>query len=94
MKKANILLCLAAGLLGGLLSHFVWIQLVHAQSHATAPKELRAQSFVLVNGDGEVRAVLTYAKPEDAPVAVKLYNADGREIWSAGGRTITQLARH
>jgi hypothetical protein len=57
MNKRNVVLSFAAGLLGGAISHYLSPQLVHAQSQA--PKELRAESFVLVNEKGIVLGTLS-----------------------------------
>jgi len=40
---------LAAGLLGGILSHYAALVLVHAQTQTTPTKEISGQRFVLVN---------------------------------------------
>jgi hypothetical protein len=48
----NVGLSLTAGLLGGVLSHYVSPESVHAQLKAAFPKEIAAQSFVLVNERG------------------------------------------
>jgi len=57
MNKRNIVLSFAAGLLGGAISYYVSPQLVHAESQA--PKELRAQSFILVNEKGTILGTLS-----------------------------------
>ena len=59
MKKLNLALSIAAGLLGGVLSHYVWTQPVQAQARKPAPKEIRAQSFVLVNDKDQVEGVFS-----------------------------------
>jgi hypothetical protein len=48
-RKLNLGLSIAAGLLGGFLSHYISPMPVHAQTQAAPPKEIRAQSFVLVD---------------------------------------------
>jgi hypothetical protein len=53
-RAMNVGLSLAAGLLGGVLSHYVSPESVHAQLKAAFPKEIAAQSFVLVNEKGRV----------------------------------------
>ena len=92
MKKLNLGLSIAAGLLGGVFSHYVWTQPVQAQNQAPAPKELRAQSFVVVNDRGEIQAVLTFGKPKDDRTTVKLYDSKGREIFTAGGDQLRPLS--
>jgi hypothetical protein len=81
--KRNLALSLAAGILGGLISHQLSTPLVHAQAQPAAPKEIRAERFVLVNERGAVLGTLT---EEAGRPSLKLFAADGREIWSAGGK--------
>jgi hypothetical protein len=82
MNKRNVVLSFAAGLLGGTISHYVSPQLVRAQSQA--PKELRAESFLLVNEKGIVLGTLS---DEGGRPSLRLFDERGREIWRAGGRT-------
>ena len=81
MNKRIIVLSFAAGLLGGVVSHYLSPELVHAQSQA--PKEIRAENFVLVNAKGTVLGTLS---DEGGRPSLKLFDARGQEIWSAGGR--------
>ena len=82
-RKLNLSLALAAGLLGGLLSHYITPAPVLAQTQA--PKEMKSQSFVLVD---EKNNVVGTFKPLDDPIAgaptVVLLNRNGRELWRAG----------
>jgi hypothetical protein len=82
MKKRNIVLSFAAGLLGGVISHYLSPELVHAQSQG--PREFRAERFVLVNEKGSVLGTLSN---EGGRPSLKLFDEHGREIWSAGGQT-------
>ncbi len=84
-KPSSLWLSLAAGLLGGVLSHYAWTQPVHAQSLASAPKEMRSQSFVLVDDKGAVQGVLSFDEAKNFPTTIKLLDGKGHEIWSAGG---------
>jgi hypothetical protein len=86
-------LSLAAGLLGGLFSRYVNPTTVHAQ---TAPIEIRAQKFTLVDKNGTVRGVFAVA---DDPTQkgghplIRLFDIGGREVWSTSpplGRFATQ----
>jgi hypothetical protein len=94
-KHLNLALALAAGLLGGLLSRYIAPPTAFAQNQAPVTKEIRAQSFVLVDPAG--RTIATF---EPDPGLVRLSRLDaaqpltgrillldsvGREIWSAGG---------
>ena len=92
MKKMNIGLSIAAGLLGGIFSHYVWTQPVQAQNQLPAPKEVRAQSFVVVNEKGELQGVLTFGEPKNGRTSVKLFDSNGREIFSAGGSPMRPLS--
>jgi hypothetical protein len=83
MNKKSVVLAFAAGVLGGMASHYLSPQLVHAQSQALPATEIRAASFVLVNEKGVVLGTLA----EDAGrPAIRLFDQHGREIWSAGGK--------
>ena len=92
MKKLNIGLSIAAGLLGGIFSHYIWTQPVQAQNQTPAPKEVRAQSFVVVNEKGETQGVLTFGEPKNGRTSVKLFDSNGREIFSAGGSPMRPLS--
>ena len=87
MKKLNVPLSIAAGLLGGLLSHYIWTPPVHAQSAESAPKEIRAQSFVLVDSKGVAQGVFSVDESGRIPT-IKLHDGYGQEIWQAGGSGI------
>jgi hypothetical protein len=56
-RTLTLALTLAAGLLGGTLSRYVNPTTVFAQAQSTAPKEIRAQRFTLVDEKGNVRGV-------------------------------------
>jgi len=92
MKKLNLGLSIAAGLLGGIFSHYVWTQPVQAQNQAPAPKELRAQSFVVVNDKGEIQGVLSFGEPKGDRTRINIYDSKGREIFTAGGDQLRPLS--
>lgn len=86
-RKLNLTLALAAGLLGGVLSRYLAPLPVLAQ---TGPaKEIRAQSFVLIDGNNNVVGTFT-ASPLAAPgkpiqnQTVILLDRNDKEIWRAG----------
>jgi hypothetical protein len=91
MKKLNVVLSIAAGLFGGVLSHYVWTQPVQAQARIPAPKEIRAQRFVLGNDKDEVEAVFSFDQSRLGRPIVKLFDSEGHEIWSAGGDPLRPL---
>jgi|SRR5579864_8454785 hypothetical protein len=85
MKKLNLALSIAAGLFGGILSHFAWTQPAHAQTLPSAPKEVRSQSFVLVNDKGDIEGTFSFDDSKNGFPTIKLSDGSGREIWRAGG---------
>lgn len=86
MKR--ILLTVAAGFLGGMLSHYAFVTPpTHAQE-VVPPKVIRGQSFVLMNERGEVGGTFTF-DDQGRPI-IRLFR-QGREIWSAGGNIMRPL---
>jgi hypothetical protein len=85
LKPFALTLALAAGFLGGSLSHYLWPAPVQAQ--AQTPKELRAQSFILEGPDGKTLGVFSMELPRpgrpdrELHCAIRLYDQRGREIW-------------
>jgi len=94
-KRLNLVLALAAGLLGGLLSRYIAPPAAFAQNQSPVAKEFRAQSFMLVDPDGRTVATLapeslwSMARQHDANGVrigrIVLMDSVGREIWSVGG---------
>ena len=82
-RKTNLILALAAGLLGGLLSRYMNPIPAYAQTQS-APKEIRAQSFVLINEQGTPLGLLGF-DPNGVPI-IKLLDERGRTIWSTQPR--------
>jgi hypothetical protein len=82
--KANWILCLAAGLIGGVVSHYALVQPVEAQVFTRAPREVRAQSFVLENAQGQTEATILTRQYRGNDV-VEIVGKDGRVLWGAGG---------
>jgi hypothetical protein len=83
-QKLNLGLSLAAGLLGALLSHYVSPELVHAQTQIVPAKEIKAQSFVLVDGQGTTAGVIGFDK--DGNASIKLLDKAGKIVWTAGAK--------
>jgi len=81
-----LILALTAGLLGGLLSHFVISTPVHAQASQRSEKEFRAQSFTLVDENNKVVATFkpSVELQQGKKFDVVLLDQNGREIWRAG----------
>jgi hypothetical protein len=78
----NIGLSLAAGLLGGFLSHYISPRLVHAQAEPVPTNEIRAQGFILVNADGTPAGIFGFEKGR---ANVVLLNSAGKVVWRATG---------
>jgi hypothetical protein len=64
-NKLSVALALAAGLLGGLLTRYVAPPAAFAQNQASVSKEIRAQSFTLV--DSSDRVVGTFTSESAGP---------------------------
>ena len=98
-QKWTLVIALAAGFVGGAISNRFSLVPVHAQNSNASPKEIRAQSFVLV--DPSDRALGTFTVEPLVPQYVKgrpvvephvvLRDSEGREIWRAGGSAIRPL---
>jgi hypothetical protein len=82
---------LAAGLAGGLISHYINPTAVFAQAPRPAPKEIRAQSFVLVNAQGTPLGIMGI-DPQGWPI-IKLVSDRGNTIWSTRAHLLSQNER-
>jgi hypothetical protein len=81
----TLTLALAAGLLGGTLSRYVTPTTVLAQDQSTAPREIRAQRFTLVDEHGTVLGVFGLDSPEQGSnPTIRLFEESGREVFRAG----------
>ena len=105
-RNWTIILALAAGLTGGVLSRYIGMPSVHAQTPAPVTTEVRAQSFTLVDAEGRVMgtftsrlvpAGVTILSPDGARVSgrsrIVLLDPSGREIWSADGSPFRMLSQ-
>jgi len=81
MKKLHLALALAAGFAGGTLSHLLGAAPVMAESRPAFVTEVRAHSFVLVNEQGRVLG--TFTSGSEGRPALRMFDTNGREIWSA-----------
>ena len=81
-RKLNVGLSFAAGLLGGILSHYISLP-VHAQSNV-APQKIVAQSFILVDNQGVPAGVFGFGK--DGGASIKLFDKTGKVIWLENGK--------
>jgi hypothetical protein len=106
-RTLTFALALAAGLMGGLLARYIGPPVVFAQDQAPVVKEIRAQSFTLVDPSDRVLGTFAYDPQTTLPAVVPpnvrlrlsgppprivLRDANGREIWSAGGSIVRSLS--
>ena len=90
-RTINVTLALAAGLLGGLVSRYLAPTPVFAQTQAPAPREVRAQSFVLVNKQGKPLGRIGF--DADGQPFITLLDEDGRTVWSTKPSLLLQSAK-
>ena len=86
----NVFLSLAAGMLGGLLSHYLVLDSVHAQLQTAPPKEVTAKSFVLVNDQGATAG--TFGFDQNGNASIRLFDKAGKVIWNAGKPNLAPLS--
>ena len=82
--KLILILSVAAGLTGGIVSRYVTPAPVQAQAQTPVPKEISAQSFVLV--DEKSNIVGTFkpsASQPGQPPTIVLLDRNGHEVWRA-----------
>ena len=94
MKKCfTVAIALLSGLLGGVASRYLAPQTVFAQNQSPVTKEVRAQSFALVDFANRTMGKFTVEAPPagPAPARIVLRDANGHEIWSAGGTGMMPL---
>src|ERR1700687_427136 len=81
----TLTLAVAAGLSGGTFSRYVTpTKTVLAQAQSRPPKEIRAQSFTLVDEHGTVRGVFAIDNPaqKGGYAVIRLFDGGGREVFS------------
>ncbi len=81
--KGNWVLCLAAGIIGGAVAHFAWIQPVHAQVFRIVPQQVSAQELVLVDQKDKTFATLTVTKINGREI-FEIIGKDGQVIAKVG----------
>ena len=103
----NTLLSLIAGLAGGLLVHYAAPPTAFAQDQTPVTKEVRAQSFTLVDSANHTLGTFTaepatgFGAPQGTsipgqkiriPARIVLRDSGGKEIWTAGGSSMLPLS--
>lgn len=68
--KQTLILSLAAGLTGGIFSRYLAPEMVHAQTQMLAPKEISAQSFALLDANGNRVGALTVSPTRRLAIAL------------------------
>ncbi len=105
----TVLLALIAGLVGGMATRYIAPPTAFAQDQAAATKEIRAQSFTLVDStDQAIGSFTTEAIPNRframitgpnstiqrlPEMRVVLRDARGREMWSAESDAVRPLSQ-
>jgi len=90
-QKWTLLLALAAGFVGSALFHGLSLVSVYAQVSSTPPKEVRAQSFVLVDDSNNALGRFAIRYPASASRErykfgyIQLFDSSGNELFTAGG---------
>ena len=94
----NTVLALAAGLFGGLLTHYIAPPVAFAQNQApptpisVTPMEIRARSFTLVDQTDRPAGTFSVERDRLNRVRIVLRDFNGREIWAAGGSGMQPLS--
>jgi len=79
-RQSNIGLSLAASLLGGLVSHYISVKPLLAQSQTAPAKEVSAQAFILVNDKGVPFGMFGF--DAEGNTIIRLQDRSGKVIWS------------
>ena len=91
MKNLTLPLAVFAGFIGGTFSHYL-LPGQPAPTQAVTPTVVTAKSFAIVDEAGKPIGVFAAGSPSTSgrrndgrapPIA--LYDADGKEVWRAGG---------
>ena len=94
-KHLTVVIAVAAGFLGGMLSHFVTPPAAFAQAQNPGTREVRAQRFVFVDLNSRPFATFMVQPGSVGPDGwhgrVLLVDDQGRELWSAGRDPIRPL---
>jgi hypothetical protein len=99
----NLLIALMAGVLGGMVTRYAAPPTAFAQAPSPiakpAAREIRAQSFALIDQADRVVATFTaepvpgiaQGAPRNQSMRIVLRDSNGRAIWSAGGTGVQPL---
>ena len=87
-KTLTLALGLGAGLLGGLLTRYIAPPAAHAQDHAAVTKEIRAQSFTLVDEFDHTAGTFTYEPSPGKRIIVRHQGPEGTTERLVSGRIV------
>lgn len=94
-RNLPLVLALAAGVLGGILSRYITPQSVYGQAQTPNTVEVRSQRFSVVDPQGRVVGTfsgeITKAPDDRLLPRIALVDPTGRELWSAGGSKLKPL---
>jgi|HubBroStandDraft_2_1064218.scaffolds.fasta_scaffold711627_2 hypothetical protein len=99
-QKWTLVLALAAGFVGSALFHALSLVSVHAQAPNAPTKEVRAQSFVLVDDNNKAlgRFAIRYpASPSNEHYGfgyIQLFDSSGNELFTAGGMRVRPASHY
>ena len=65
--KGTVVLAFTAGLAGGIISQRIMVRPVYAQGSTSAPTEIRAERFVIVDDNGLPRGAFGFSTKDDWP---------------------------
>jgi hypothetical protein len=92
-RPLTLVLTLAAGFTGGLLSRYIAPERVFAQAPKEATQQVRASSFVLLDEAGRTAGVFAIEKKDGLPNIV-LFNVQGKPIWDARHTVLVPLTQN
>ena len=100
MNRMTVVVAFMAALAGGAISRYISpapVLAQQSQARSTAPVELRAQRFALVNPDGLVVGTFMVDQSKFDPSvpnapSIRLLDSTGKELWHAGGSPVRNLA--
>jgi len=76
-NKATVVLALAAGFLGGIVSQHIAPPPIYAQAQPAVPREIRAESFVIVDTNGVPRGAFAINGRNGRPM-LEMRDRNGR----------------
>jgi hypothetical protein len=83
--KTTIALALTAGFIGGIVSQRIAPPSAYAQAQAPIPREIRAESFVIVDENGSPRGAFGIDRRDGSPNIEILTDTKGHLAWVRWG---------